>query len=208
VRDFRIRLSAGQCWTLHQGSPHQVAEMLLAGEADVGIATEALVSYDGLIASPCLPLDPQRPSSCRRATRCRRRAADARAPGALSGHHLRRRLHRAAAHRRGVQRGRRRSTLVLTRDGRGRHQDVRRGSGLGDVGIVASIAYDESPRARGLSAIDAGHLFAVNLTRLAIRRGTFLRGYVYDFIETFASPLKREVVVKALASVPGTRFES
>ena len=97
---------------------------------------------------------------------------------------------------------------MLTRDGRGRHQDVRRGSGLGDVGIVASIAYDESPRARGLSAIDAGHLFAVNLTRLAIRRGTFLRGYVYDFIETFASPLKREVVVKALASVPGTRFES
>ena len=46
--------------------------------------------------------------------------------------------------------------------------------GLG-VGIVASIAYDEG-RDRGLAAIDAGHLFEVNLTRLAIRRGTFLRG--------------------------------
>jgi LysR family cys regulon transcriptional activator len=60
------------------------------------------------------------------------------------------------------------------------------------------------PRPR---ALDAGHLFAVNLTRLAIRRGTFLRGYVYDFIETFASPLKRAVVDQALASAPGTRFE-
>jgi len=77
--------------------------------------------------------------------------------------------------------------------------------GLG-VGIVASIAYD-AERDRGLAALDAGHLFAVNLTRLAIRRGTFLRGYVYDFIETFASPLKRAVVDQALASPPGTRFE-
>jgi LysR family cys regulon transcriptional activator len=72
--------------------------------------------------------------------------------------------------------------------------------GLG-VGIVASIAYDEA-RDRALAAIDAGHLFAVNVTRLAIRRGTFLRGYVYDFIEMFASPLTRDVVTKALVSVP------
>ena len=46
--------------------------------------------------------------------------------------------------------------------------------GLG-VGIVASIAFD-AERDRALRAIDAGHLFAVNLTKLAIRRGTFLRG--------------------------------
>jgi LysR family transcriptional regulator, cys regulon transcriptional activator len=77
--------------------------------------------------------------------------------------------------------------------------------GLG-VGIVASIAFDEG-RDLNLRAIDAGHLFAVNLTKLGVRRGSFLRGYVYDFIETFASPLKRAVVDEALASVPGTRFE-
>lgn len=52
VRDFR------QCYpqvslNLHQGTPDQVAEMLISGEADVGIATEALATYDPLVALPC-----------------------------------------------------------------------------------------------------------------------------------------------------------
>jgi LysR family cys regulon transcriptional activator len=74
------------------------------------------------------------------------------------------------------------------------------------VGIVASIAFDET-RDRDLRALDARHLFAINLTKLAIRRGSFLRGYVYGFIETFASPLTRNVVERALATAPGTRIE-
>jgi LysR family cys regulon transcriptional activator len=77
--------------------------------------------------------------------------------------------------------------------------------GLG-VGIVASIAFDEA-RDQTLRAIDAGHLFAVNLTKLGVRRGSFLRGYVYDFIETFAPPLKRELVERAVASPPGQCLE-
>jgi LysR family transcriptional regulator, cys regulon transcriptional activator len=48
-----------------------------------------------------------------------------------------------------------------------------------------------------LHAIDAGHLFEVNMTRLAFRRGSFLRSYAYAFIETFAAPLTREVVEAA-----------
>ena len=63
--------------------------------------------------------------------------------------------------------------------------------GMG-VGIIAAIAYDEQ-RDAGLAAIDARHLFASNMTRLALRRGAFLRGYVYEFIRSFASPLTREV---------------
>ena len=70
--------------------------------------------------------------------------------------------------------------------------------GLG-VGIVASIAFEDE-RDRDLRAIDARHLFAVNLTKLGIRRGRFLRSYVYDFIETFAPPLTREVVRQAVAA--------
>jgi len=69
--------------------------------------------------------------------------------------------------------------------------------GMG-VGVVASIAFDED-RDRTLRALDAGHLFSVNMTRLAFRRGSFLRGYVYGFIETFASPLTREIVEQAIA---------
>ena len=80
------------------------------------------------------------------------------------------------------------------------------GLGLG-VGIVASIAFDDE-RDRDLRAIDARHLFEINLTKLAVRRGSFLRSYVYDFIETFASPLTREVVEQALASAPGEALEA
>ena len=68
--------------------------------------------------------------------------------------------------------------------------------GMG-VGIVAEITFDEE-RDRQLRAIDARHLFESNMTRLAIRRGSFLRRYVYDFIETFAPPLTRAVVEQTL----------
>jgi LysR family cys regulon transcriptional activator len=68
--------------------------------------------------------------------------------------------------------------------------------GMG-VGIVAAIAFD-AERDRTLRALDARHLFEVNLTRLAIRRGTWLRGYVYSFIESFAPTLTRSVVERAL----------
>ena len=63
--------------------------------------------------------------------------------------------------------------------------------------VVAAIAVDEA-RDKALRAIDARHLFAPNLTRLAIRRGSYLRRYVYDFIETFASPLTPAVVQAAM----------
>jgi DNA-binding transcriptional LysR family regulator len=69
--------------------------------------------------------------------------------------------------------------------------------GLG-VGIVAAMAYDEK-RDKLLRAIDAGHLFRSSTTRVAVRRGAFLRGDVFDFIELFAPQLTRKVIDKALA---------
>ena len=68
--------------------------------------------------------------------------------------------------------------------------------GMG-VGIVASIAFD-ADRDRNLRALDAGSLFEVNVTRLAVRRGTWLRGYVYAFIEAFAPTLTRAAVERAV----------
>ena len=202
VRDFRARYPQ-VVLNLHQGSPHQVARMLLDGEADVGIATEALASYEGLVALPCYrwthsAIVPRGHALLDGAPLTLERLA--RFPIITYGAGYTGRLHIDEAFgAAGIA-----FDLVLT----AMDADVIKTYvelGLG-VGIVASIAYDDS-RDRGLAAIDAGHLFAVNLTRLAIRRGTFLRGYVYDFIEMFASPLKREAVVKALASAPGTRFE-
>jgi DNA-binding transcriptional LysR family regulator len=68
--------------------------------------------------------------------------------------------------------------------------------GLG-LGIVSALAYDVQ-RDIGLVAMDASHLFESNTTRLALRRGTYLRRYDYDFIELFASHLSRKVVDMAM----------
>ncbi|MET0509874.1 MAG: transcriptional regulator, partial [Burkholderiaceae bacterium] len=59
-------------------------------------------------------------------------------------------------------------------------------------------AFDDE-RDPALRSLDAGHLFAINMTKLAVRRGAFLRGYVYDFIAAFAPPLTRQLVDAALA---------
>jgi len=77
--------------------------------------------------------------------------------------------------------------------------------GMG-VGIIARIAYDEQ-RDTQLHAIDARHLFATNMTRLALRRGAFLRDYVYEFIRSFAPPLTRKLVDQALVAGVGSSFE-
>jgi LysR family cys regulon transcriptional activator len=68
--------------------------------------------------------------------------------------------------------------------------------GLG-IGILASMAFDEKED-KGLRAIDASHLFEPSATRIGIRRNTYLRGYVYDFIEMFAPHLTRNAVDTAM----------
>ena len=194
VKDFR-ELFPKVTLSLHQGSPRQVAEMLLSGEADVGIATEALAHYDQLVTLPCyrwthsvvVPPDHpllQGPLTLERLSRFPIVTYDA-------GYTGRTHIDEAFA-KAGIQ-----PQVVLT----AMDADVIKTYAELDlgVGIVASIAYDEE-RDRNLRAIDAGHLFEVNMTRLAFRRGHFLRGYMYSFIETFAPSLTRQVVLDAVNS--------
>jgi LysR family cys regulon transcriptional activator len=54
-------------------------------------------------------------------------------------------------------------------------------------------------------ALDASHLFASSTTKIGIRRGTFMRGYMYDFLARFAPHLTRDRVDEALMA--GPRFE-
>jgi len=203
VRDFRQRYPQVRL-NLHQGTPHQVAEMLISGEADVGIATEALATYDQLVALPCFrwthsaivppghPLLDGAPLTLERLARFPIITYN-------TGYTGRTRIDDAFG-RAGLE-----IDLVIT----AMDADVIKtyvGLGLG-VGIVASIAFDEE-RDRDLRAIDARHLFEMNLTRLVVRRGAFLRGYVYDFIETFASSLKRDVVERAMAGLDDAFVEA
>lgn len=195
VRDFR-QIYPQVTLLLHQGSPKQVAEMLLSGEADIGVATEALAHYEPLVALPCyrwthsvvVPpghelLDIEGPIQLEHLARHPIITYEA-------GYTGRAHIDDAFA-----KAGLKPDIVLSAMDADVIKTYVELGMG---VGIVASIAFD-AERDRTLRALDARHLFEINLTRLAIRRGTWLRGYVYAFIEAFAPTLSRAVVERALA---------
>jgi len=194
VRDFR-QLYPQVTLSLHQGSPRQVAEMLLTGEADIGVATEALAHYDQLAAMPCyrwthsvvVPpghelLQGDKPLSLQRLAR---HPIITYETGYTGRTHIDEAFARA---------GLKPSVVLSAMDADVIKTYVELGMG---VGIVASIAFD-AERDRTLRAIDAGSLFEVNVTRLAVRRGTWLRAYVYAFIEAFAPTLTRAAVERAV----------
>lgn len=193
VRDFR-QLYPQVSLHLHQGSPKQIAEMLLSGEADIGVATELLASYPSLVALPCYRWthSVMVPSGHPLLDEPLTLEALARYPLITYelGYTGRSHIDQAFA---GA--GLTPDVVLSAMDADVIKTYVELGMG---VGIVASIAFDPE-RDRHLRAIDARHLFEVNLTRLAIRRGTWLRGYVYAFIESFAPTLTRAFIERALA---------
>lgn len=71
--------------------------------------------------------------------------------------------------------------------------------GLG-LGIIAKLAFDPA-RDQGLVALDAAHLFESNTTRLAVRRGSYLRRFDYDFITLFAPQLDKRSIEMTLQGV-------
>ena len=197
LRDFATRYPKVKL-ELHQGNPMQVAAQTASGDADVGIATEALASFPDLITLPCYtwnrcvlvplghPLAKVKPLTL---------AAIARYPivtydFAFTG----RSQINAAFEAEGLT-----PKVVLTAlDSDVIKTYVELGMG---VGIVAQMAWDPA-RDSAFEKLDAGHLFAPSTTRLALRRGVFLRGYVYDFIALFAPALDRATVDAALAGAP------
>lgn len=193
VRDFR-QVHPDVLLHMHQGSPQQVARLLLDGEADVGIATEALAEFDDLVALPCYRwthtvLTPPGHPLARAAAAGERLSLERLAQFPIITYEAgyTGRAHIDAAFRAA---GLEPQVVLVAMDADVIKTYVELGLG---VGIVAAIAYDEE-RDQHLSALDARHLFADNLTRLAVRRDAYLRDYVYAFISTFAPPLTREAV--------------
>lgn len=68
--------------------------------------------------------------------------------------------------------------------------------GLG-VGIVAAMAYDAERDVR-LTLLDTTHLFDENITKIAIRKGHYMRQFAYDFIQLCAPDLHEEDVIAAI----------
>ena len=192
---------------IHQGSPQQVAQMLLNGEADLGVATEALAEVDGLLALPCyswthVVLVPKGHALEQEAARGERltlqRLADFPLITYEAGYTGRGHIDEAF-----TRLGLKPNVVLAAMDADVIKTYVELGMG---VGLVASIAYDEE-RDTALAAIDARHLLAANMTRIGLRRGVYLRGYVYEFIRCFAPPLTRELIQRAQSEADASRFD-
>jgi LysR family cys regulon transcriptional activator len=81
-------------------------------------------------------------------------------------------------------------------------------SGLG-VGVVAEMAVREPGALDGLVSRPAGHLFGTNTTRVAFRRGVFLRHYVHTLVSLLAPSLTPELIDEAMSQASGgTHAES
>ena len=177
----------------------------LDGEADIGIATEALDEQRRAGGVPLLLVEPCRDRAggprARRACSRRRWKVTLEALAEVADHHLRRGLHRPPAYRRGVRRiGR----ACPTSSWSARDADVIKTYvelGLG-VGIIASMAFS-ADRDAGLVMLEAEHLFGRTTSHIAVRRGRLLRGYAYRFIELCVPTLTENVVRGAQAASPG-----
>ena len=179
---------------LQQSAPDHIAEWVLSGKADIGIATEGLSQFPDLVSFPCYrwshlivvpdghPLLNQSPIRLEDLAAFPLITYDV---GFTGRGHI-----DAAFATAGVK-----TDIVLTAmDSDVIKQYVTLGLG---VGIVASMAFDHG-RDKGLRTVEASHLFAPNVTRLAVRRGAYLREYAYRFISQFAPELKRAEIEAAV----------
>jgi len=177
---------------LHQGSPNEISELLLNGEADLAIATESLSQILELVSFPFYswhhavvvpeghPLEKSKklklediaeyPIVTYHEGFTGRKLIDE----TFSNAHLSPDIVMSALD----------ADVIKT------YVEL----GLG-IGIIASMAYQKE-RDTHLKLLSSDHLFANNTTRIAVRKGHYLRGYAYKFIELCA-PSLTEVEVKA-----------
>ena len=185
----KVRLS------LLQGNPKQVAEMVTNNLADVAIATEAIAEVDGLVSLPCFQWEhmvitpTEHPLLKLKSITLEDIAAyplityDA----AFAG---RNKIDQAFA-----RRGLKPDVVLEAIDADVIKTYVELGMG---IGIIAGLAYNPT-RDVNLKAIPAGHLFGMNLSRVALKEGAYLRSYVFTFIELLAPSLTRKMVENALS---------
>ena len=193
IRQFTTRYPKIKL-TIRQGNPTQISKLVTSGEADIAIATEAIEFFHELVMLPCYQWNrciitpPEHPLLSLREISLE---AIVKYPiitydFAFTG---RSKINQAFEARGLVP------NVVLT----ALDADVIKTYvelGLG-IGIVAQMAFDPS-RDKHLRSIDAGHLFESSTTRIGIRKNSYLRGYVLDFIKMFSPQLNRIAVKKAM----------
>jgi LysR family cys regulon transcriptional activator len=192
VQDFRrtfpdVRIS------LRQSSPEHIAEWVLSGKADIGLATEGLKQFDGLTSFPCYEWNHVVvvPNTHPLLEKNKISLEDLAAYPLITydqGFTGRSHIDEAFA-----QKGITPDIVLTAMDSDVIQQYVSLELG---VGIVASMAAEDNLKP-GLMAITAEHLFSPNTTRVAVRNGAFLRQYMIDFILRLAPALKSEKLLSA-----------
>jgi LysR family cys regulon transcriptional activator len=188
---------------IHQGTPTQICEMVLRGEAELAIATEQIAEYPELVSLPCYqwnrcvvvparhPLARVKPLTLE---------AVARYPIVTYDFAF---ANRSLVEKAFEQRSLQPKVVLTALDADVIKTYVELGLG---VGIMAAMAFNPR-RDAGLKALDAAHLFEASTTRLGIKRGAYLRRYAYEFIEMFAPHLPRSIVEPAVTGAQGSSYE-
>ena len=188
---------------LHQGMPEQVVRMLLDDVAELGLATEALATHPDLISLPCHEWQHVMvvPASHALAAVERPTLAQLAAyPLVL--------YHPTVTGRSRIDLAFERERLTPTVALEAIDSDVIKTYvrlGLG-VGVVTELAMHHLDAAGAAEADHAelvwrplGHLFGSNLTRVAFKRGAYLRQFVLAFTETLSARLTPAVIEAAVA---------
>jgi len=202
VAELRRRFPKVQV-VLHQGMPEQVARMLLDDVAEIGLATESLADYDELVTLPCyewhhvMVVPAAHPLAAVERPSLEQIAAE---PLIL--------YHPTVTGRTRIDQAFARARLKPNIALEGIDSDViktyvRLGMG---IGIVAEIAVRDDPPGGDLVSRPLGHLFGANLTRVAFKRGAYLRHFVHAFAELLSDRLSPSLIQRAMTGA-GTDYE-
>lgn len=182
--------------SLHQGSPDQVAKMLIDEVAEIGIATESLTQYAELITLPCYEWQHMvvLPVAHPLAAKDNITLEDLAGEPLITYHPSftgRTKIDLAFAAKRLHPR-----IALEAIDSDVIKTYVRLGLG---VGIVAEMAIKDDGTNNDLLAIPVGRLFGVNIARVAFKRSAYLRNFVYTFAQLLSDKLERVVIEKVMS---------
>lgn len=181
---------------LQQGTPQQIAALVSQGEVDFAIATEAMELFGNLVQLPCYqwnrtvvvpkghPL-----ASSRRLTL--EQVAEWPIVTYVFGFTGRSKLDEAFR-----VKGLTPNVVFTATDADVIKTYVKLGLG---IGIIAHMAYEPEVD-QDLVTLEADHLFERSTTKIAFRKGMWLRGYMLAFMQEFAPHLTREVIESAVAA--------
>lgn len=184
--------------SLHQGAPDQVAKMLIDEVAEIGIATESLANYPELVTLPCyewqhmLVLPAEHPL----ASKERISLEDIAHEPVITYHPSftgRTRIDQAFAARKLVPR-----IALEAIDSDVIKTYVRLGLGVGIVAEMAVRPDASDGHNSDLVVRPGGALFGHNVTRVAFKRGAYLRNFVYTFAELLGDRLDRKLIARAM----------